>query len=82
MSLDNLFLLNSIIFFIVYVIRYKNELTKKLIILLIGSTIILIFLYLLLLKHEFNIYSISKSILLFIALDQLYFYTFTSHDHP
>lgn len=77
MSLENLFLLVSIIFFIVYSIRYKDDIIKRLIILAIGSFITYILIYLLLFKYnDFNIYLVSKSILLFIALDQLYFYTF------
>lgn len=77
MSLENLFLSVSIIFFVVYIIRYKNELIKRIIILFIGSFVTYVLVYLLLFRNsDFNIYLISKSILLFIALDQLYFYTF------
>lgn len=73
MTLDNLMLLNSILFFIVYIIRYKDELLKRLIILVIGSVVVYIFIYFMFLKASLTIYSISKSILLFVLLDQLHF---------
>lgn len=79
MNLENLFLLVSMIFFLVYIIRYKDKLIKRICILTIASLLIYVLVYLLLLqKNDFNIYLISKSILIFIALDQLYFYTFSN----
>lgn len=77
MSTDKIFLLNAVLFFIIYVMRYKDELFKRLIILVIGSTIAYLIMHLLILKKDyFNIYTLSSSILLFTALDWIYYLVF------
>lgn len=77
MSTDKIFLLNAVMFFIIYIIRYKEELFKRLIILIIGSAVAYLIIHLLIFKKDyFNIYTLSSSILLFTALDWIYYLVF------
>lgn len=77
MSTDKIFLLNAVLFFIIYAMRYKDELFKRLIIFAIGSAIAYLIMHLLIFKKDyFNIYTLSSSILLFIALDWIYYLVF------
>ncbi len=72
-STDYLYVLLNFIFIVVYILRYRNNLSKKLGLLTIGSFV----LYIILSKFlniKFNLIYISKSILLYILIDQIIFY--------
>ena len=75
MTLENQFLLISLLFLVVYVMRYKDELPKRIGILCVGSAVCYAVVYLLLLRgNGFSLYQVSQSMLLFTALDQLLYY--------
>lgn len=73
MNTDYIYIILSFIFIVVYILRYRNNLSKRLGFLAIGSFII----YMIIAKMltaKFNLLYVSKSILLYILIDQAIFY--------
>ncbi len=73
MDLNFMIIILTIIFTAIYVLRYQNNLRKRLALLAIGSFVIYLILTILL-PVKFSLIYVFKSMLLYVLIDQILFY--------